>query len=84
MLNKNVYIVCQVNNDVCKSFNTPEDNLLMICCSVNYAVHLRTKINVKIIFEFQKQDYRRRNHNKQSRNTSISGLETNGSRLATD
>ena len=30
-----------------------------------YAVHLRTKINVnKIIFEFQKQDYRRRNHNK--------------------
>ena len=21
------FIVCQVNNDVCKSFNTPEDNL---------------------------------------------------------
>ena len=39
---------------------------------VSYAVHLRTKINDnKMIFEFQKQDYRRRNHNKRSRNSSI-------------
>ena len=37
-----------------------------------YAVHLRTKINDnKMMFEFQKQDDRRRNHNKQSRNSSI-------------
>ena len=37
-----------------------------------YAVHLRTKINDnKMRFEFQKQDDRRRNHNKRSRNSSI-------------
>ena len=37
-----------------------------------YAVHLRTKINDnEMMFEFQKQDDRRRNHNKQSRNSSI-------------
>ena len=39
---------------------------------MTYAVHLRTKINDnKMIFEFQKQDDRRRNHNKRSRNSSI-------------
>ena len=37
-----------------------------------YGVHLRTKINDnKMIFEFQKQGDRRRNHNKRSRNSSI-------------
>ena len=37
-----------------------------------YAVHLWTKINDnKMIFEFQKQDGRRRNHNKRSQNSSI-------------
>ena len=45
-----------------------------LCCFIKlcYAVHLRTKINDnKMMFEFQKQDDRRRNHNKQSRNSSI-------------
>ena len=37
-----------------------------------YGVHLRTKINdKKMIFDFQKQDNRRRNHNKRSRDSSI-------------
>ena len=26
VLNKNIYLVEQVNNSVCKSLNTPEDN----------------------------------------------------------
>ena len=37
-----------------------------------YGVHLQTKINdKKMIFDFQKQDNRRRNHNKRSRDSSI-------------
>ena len=30
--NKNIYLVQQVNNNLCKSVNAPQDN---ICCSVN-------------------------------------------------